>query len=107
MQTVIHIHCSQGASLREKIAKDRQLENYMLYVVKEQKPGRSPGWLKIRSTESDRRGAINVQWDASGVLRCRIVNRGAGKPNSIVGDFMDYLLARHRKRTRAITVIPS
>ena len=93
MQTVIHVHCSQGASLREKIAKDGRLDDFRLYVVKEQKQGRSPGWLKIRSTESDRRGAINVQWDASGVLLCRIVNRGAGKPNSIVGDFIDYLLA--------------
>jgi hypothetical protein len=101
------MHCSRGGSLREKIARDNQLQDYMLYVVKEQKPGRSPGWLKIRSTESDRRGAINIQWDASGVLRCRVVNRGAGKPNSIVGDFMDYILARHRRRIRAITVIPS
>ena len=107
MQTVIHAYCSRGASLRERIANDTRLEHYSLYVVKEQKPGRSPGWLKIRSTESDRRGAINVQWDAAGVLRCRVVNRGAGKPNSIVGDFVDYMLARHRSRLRTITIVPS
>lgn len=107
MQTVIHVHCSRGGSLRERIARDPQLEKYLLYVVKEQKPGRYPGWLKIRSTQPDRRGAINVQWDATGVLRCRVVNRGAGKPNSIVGDFLEYVLARHRKRLRTITVVPS
>lgn len=107
METVIHVHCSRGQSLREKIAKDSQLDEYLLHVVKEQKPGRSPGWLKIRSTKSDRRGAINLQWDSSGVLRCRVVNRGAGKPNSIAGDFLDYLLARHRKRLRIVVVVPN
>ena len=106
MQTVIQVHCSRGQSLRDKIAKDSRLDQHSLYVVKEHQPGRSPGWLKIRSTEPDRRGAINLQWDAAGVLRCRVVNRGKGKPNLIVGDFLDYLLARHRKRIRVVTLLP-
>jgi hypothetical protein len=106
MQTLIHVYCSQGQSLRERIAKDPQLESYLLYVVNEQKPGRSPGWLKLRSTAADIHGAINLQWDAAGVLRCRVVNRGTGKPNSIVGDFVGYVLGRHRKRVKMITVVP-
>lgn len=106
MQTLILVYCRRGPSLRERIAKDARLESHLLYVVKEQKPGRSPGWLKLRSTEADRHGAINLQWDAAGVLRCRVVNRGAGKPSPIVGDFVEYLLARHRKRVRTITVVP-
>ena len=106
MQTLIDAHCSRGSSLREKIAKDTHLERFSLYVVKEQKPGRSPGWLKIRSSVTDRRGAINIQWDPVGVLRCRVVNRGPGRPDAITGDFVAYLLARHRKRLRAVNVVP-
>ena len=107
MQTVIHIHCTPGPSLRESITRDRRLLPHMLQVAKTQKLGRAPGWLKLRSTEADRRGALNIQWHPAGaVLQCRVVNRGAGKPNLIVGDFLDYVLARFRKRVKAITIIP-
>jgi hypothetical protein len=106
MQTLVHVYCWQGPSLRERIAKDRKLESFKLQVVKEQKPGRRPGWLKLHSNTPDRRGAINLQWDASGLLRCRVVNRGSGKPSSIIGDFVEYVLARHRKRVRTITIVP-
>ncbi len=106
MQTLVHVYCTRGKSLREQVANDNHLDRHFLQVVREQKPGRRPGWLKVRSTESNRRGAINVQWDTAGVLRCRVVNRGAGKPNLILGDFLDYLLARFRKRLRSIIVVP-
>jgi hypothetical protein len=107
MQTLIHVYCTKGVSLRERISTDRRLGGSLLAVVKAQQPGRAPGWLKVRSTESSRRGAINVQWDAaSAVLSCRIVNRGSGKPNLIVGDFLDFLLANYRRRIRSVTIIP-
>ena len=106
MQTLVDVHCSKGPSLREKIAKDRQLEDYSLSVVNELKAGRSPGWLKIRSTEPETRGVINIQWDPVGVLRCRVVNRRSGRPDAITGDFVAYLLARYRKRLRAVNVVP-
>ena len=83
MQTLIHVYCKTGSSLRERIAKDPRLDRHNLYVVKEYQPGRSPGWLKLRSTDAERRGAINLEWDSEGVLRCRVVNRGGGKPSSI------------------------
>jgi len=106
MQTPIHVHCTTGKSLRDKIAKDKRLADHSLYVVKEHQVGRSPGWLKIKSTEPGRQGAINLQWDAEGVLRCRVVNRGKGKPDSIVGDFLEYLLARHSGRIIVVSVLP-
>jgi hypothetical protein len=54
-----------------------------------------------------RRGSINIQWNAATkVLSSRVVNRGAGKPNLIIGDFVDYLLQRHRRRIRLIAVLP-
>ena len=107
MQTLIHIYCVKGPSLRERIAADRRLPRHLLQVVKQQQQGRAPGWMKIRSTSADRRGAINVEWDAtSSVLKCRIVNRGTGKPHLIVGDFLEYVLARHRNRVRTIAIIP-
>lgn len=105
MQTLIDAHCSRRHSLRERIAKDRRLEDFSLVVVKELQPGRAPGWLKLRST-SGRHGAINIQWHSIGVLRCRVVNRGAGRPDDIVGDFLAYLLACHRKRLRLINIVP-
>jgi hypothetical protein len=106
MQTPIRVHCTTGPSLRAKIAKDQRLADHSLYAVKEQQAGRSPGWLKIKSTEPNRHGAINLQWDAEGTLRCRVVNRGRGKPDSIVGDFLEYLLARHSKRIIVVAVLP-
>jgi len=108
MQTVIHIYCTSGKSLREVIQRDhRRLETHLLQIAKAHKPGRAPGWLKLHSTEADRRGALNIQWDAAGtVLQCRVVNRGAGKPHLIVGDFVEYVLGRFRKRVRAITILP-
>jgi hypothetical protein len=104
MQTVIHVHCTRGVSLREKIAKDDWLADFSLYVAKEQQPGRSPGWLKVRSAQQGRRGAINIEWEPAGVLRCRVVNRAGGRPDAIVGDFIGYLLARHRRRLRTIVI---
>ena len=57
---------------------------------------------------SERRGAVNIEWDASAaVLKCRVVNRGFGRPNVIVGDFIEYLLACHRRRLRAVVIVPS
>lgn len=106
MQTRIDVHCSLGPSLREKIANDVKLGRYRLRVQKERKPGRSPGWLKLRSTDAASRGAINVQWQQSGVLRCRVINRRSGRPDEIVGDVVSYLLARHGRRIRAILILP-
>jgi hypothetical protein len=107
MQTVIHIYCTSGPSIRVAISRDARLEDYSFEVGKAQQPGRAPGWLKLYSTEADRHGALNVQWDsATAVLKCRVVNRGEGKPNLIIGDFLDYILARYRKRVRVITILP-
>src|SRR5580704_2570282 len=63
MQTLIQIYCHRGPSLRERIAVDKRLPDHLLRVVAQQKPGRSHGWMKIRSTNPGRRGAMNVQWD--------------------------------------------
>ncbi|MBI4194417.1 MAG: hypothetical protein HY526_04995 [Betaproteobacteria bacterium] len=105
MQTVIQVVCKTGRSMRDAVANDPTLEENGLKIVKERKHGRSPGWTKVKSAMSDRRGTVNVQWNAStSILMCRIVNRGAGKPNLLVGDFVDYLLARHKKRVRHITI---
>ena len=65
------------------------------------------GWAKIYSTAADRQGVLNIEWDSdTGILLCRVINRGAGRPNLIVGDFVDYLLRQFRRRIEAITIIP-
>ena len=107
MQILVQVMCTRGPSLREKIANDPQTGRHLVVVTLEKKPGRSRGWMKVHSTEAERKGAINVEWDArTHVLICRVVTKGGGRPNLIVGDFIDYLLARHRSRIQSINVIP-
>jgi hypothetical protein len=106
MQTVVLAICVKGKSLREAIASDKKLVAYDLEVSTEKKSGRSPGWTKVVSKDPSRNGAINIEWNgATSVLECRVVNRGKGRPNRIVGDFVDYLLFRHAKRIRVVSVV--
>ncbi|WEN14778.1 hypothetical protein PY254_16320 [Rhodanobacter sp. AS-Z3] len=107
MQIVIQVICTKGTSLREKIVKDSKLQTHLLQVSEEKRNDRSRGWAKLHSTEPDRRGAINVQWLAdTNILFARVVSRNGNKPNLIVGDFVDYLIARHKTRIQAISIIP-
>jgi len=49
---------------------------------------------------------INLEWHGrTGVLICRVVTKFGNKPNSIIGDFIDYLLARHQSRILAIHIM--
>ena len=107
MQTIIQVISTKGRSLRDYLANDSTLEKFGLEVVQERKPGRSPGWTKVKSIDSNRRGSVNIQWDgASHSLTCRVVNKGAGSPNLIIGDLLNYLLKRHRKRIKLVMVLP-
>ena len=107
MQTLVQVICTPGLSVRDAIANDRKLSAHDFEIVLERKAGRSPGWTKLRSHAEGRRGSINIQWSAATrVLSCRVVNKGSGKPNLIIGDFVDYLLQRHRRRIKVITVLP-
>ena len=107
MQTVVQVVCTRGRSLRDAIANDRRLAGHDLEVIQEKKPGRSPGWTKVRTRESHRGGSMNIQWDgATNILTCRVINRGTGRPNLIIGDFVDYLLSCYRRRIKLVTVLP-
>lgn len=105
MQVVVLVICRKGKSVREAIAKDGSyLSKYSLLVASEKVPGRSPGWLKLRS-EDGQPGAVNIVWDAnSNVLTARILTRGRSRPSVVVGDFVLYMLARYKKRVRTITI---
>ena len=93
--------------MRDAIANDSKLTAHNFEVLLERKAGRSPGWTKLKSRAEGRRGTINIQWNAATkVLSCRVVNKGPGKPNLIIGDLVDYLLQRHRRRIRLVTVLP-
>lgn len=103
MQIVVMALCRKGTSLREAIGSDPKLADYSLSIGKKKQMGRSPGWMKVHSTDK-RRGAINLEWDAQAhVLMARVITRGANRPSAIVGDFINYLLARHGNRIVAIT----
>ena len=107
MQVLVQVVCTPGPSVRDAIAKHSKLEDHHLKVTEQKRPGRSRGWTKVRSTVPGRHGAINLEWDAdTGVLVSRVVTRGRGKPNLIIGDFVDFLLRRFRGRIQAINIIP-
>lgn len=107
MQILVQVLTSETRSLRDIIIKDKRLSEYGLKVVMQKKSGRSHGWSKLRSSYSEFNGAINTQWEGSSrMLLCRVVTRGYGKANFIIGSFVDYLLARYSKKIEAINVIP-
>ena len=104
MQTVIQVITSGHGSLRNKIMSDPRLERFGLIPTEHMRPGRRHGWAKIHSEKSH--GAINLEWHSrTGVLTCRVVTKSGNKPHSIIGDFIDYLLARHQSRILAIHIM--
>ncbi|MEO5816471.1 MAG: hypothetical protein ABIT20_14455 [Gemmatimonadaceae bacterium] len=107
MQTLIHVFCQAGPSLRDKIAKDeRRLKKFELYVESQKTQARARGWTKVKSLGA-KNGAINLDWDRDAmVLVCRVVTRGSGDPAPIVGDLVSYLLSHHFARFRMLTIVP-
>ena len=107
MQILIQVVSSKGRSLRDAIRTHPRLNEHNLRVTEHQKPGRPHGWCKVHSSSPDRHGAINLEWDANtSILLCRVVTRGKGRPNLIIGDFVDFLLRHFPKRIQAICIIP-
>jgi len=104
MQTVIQVITTGRGSLREKIMTDPQLRRFDLIPTEHQRPGRPHGWAKIHSETAH--GAINLEWHGhSRTLICRVVTKLGNKPNSIIGNFGDYLLARHQSRILSIHIM--
>jgi len=107
MQTLVQVVCSEKKSLRDVIAHDEKLWKYNFYVEAKQKPGRSPGWAKIHSINSNIRGAINISWQSRvNILTCRVITKGTGKPATIIGDFVKYLLTRFSKKIESVIIVP-
>ena len=106
MQTVIQVVTTGRGSLRNRIMSDPQLEKKFKLVPTEHfRAGRPHGWAKIHSAR-EAHGVINLEWHSrTGVLICRVVTKLGNKPNSIIGDFIDYLLARHSSRILAIHIM--
>src|SRR6266481_10044326 len=99
MQTVIQVITSGRGSLRERIMNDVQLKRFHLIPTEHMRPGRPHGWAKIHSETAH--GAINLEWHGrSGTLICRVVTKSGNKPNSIICELIDYLLALHHSPTR-------
>ena len=48
-----------------------------------------------------------MEWpQVTKMLICRVVTKGSGRPNLIIGDFVDYLLACHRTKIVIISIFP-
>jgi hypothetical protein len=98
--------CSKGLSLRQAIVRDEKLELFGLVVSEHKRQGRAHGWAKVHSTANDSRGALNLEWDSTtNVLLCRVVTKG-GASKLIIGDFVNYLMRRFRRRITAINILP-
>ncbi len=107
MQSVIHVTCYSGGSLREAIINDKRLEKYNLVVLRQKTSGRNPGWAKLHSTDPEVRGAINLEWDpATKTLMARIVTKGKNTPELITGEFITYLMRCQRRKIRSILLLP-
>lgn len=108
MQTIVQVVCKKGSkSLRDAIVKDKTLVDYSLKVSEQKRTTRPQGWTKIHSTDRNRHGAINIEWDADmKILLCRVVTKAGGRPNPIIGDFVDYLLGRYTKKIETIHIFP-
>lgn len=109
MQTLVQVICGPGPSVRDAIASDPRLEKHGFSLVKQKQPGRTHGWLKLKSVDRAFQGVINVEWhDATHVLICRIVNKRTARPHPITGAFVNYLLARRQllRRIQAVNIIP-
>lgn len=107
MQTLVQVVCSKGRSLRDAVVNDSKLDQFGLRLEQKLRPGRSHGWAKVRGAWRDRQGTLNIEWDAdTNIMICRVVNRGAGRPHRVLGDFVEYLFERHRKRIEAVNIIP-
>jgi hypothetical protein len=105
MQVVVQVVCTPGPSLRKLIVGGKLLDEYGLSVSEQKRQGRSNGWAKVHSTEPNRFGALNIEWDSrTSILLCRVVTRRE-KPHRIVGDFADYLIRRFPKRIKSINII--
>ena len=105
MQTLIQVFSVGTTSLRDIIVNDAKLEEFGLYVATQKKQGRQNGWAKLHKEGAH--GAINIQWhSASQMLICRVVTRG-GKPHSIAGSFVEFLLARLHRKIAAIHILPA
>ena len=106
MQTAVQVICTRGQSLRAVIAnQDPKLKKYELTLVAEKSNRRNPGWMKVKCTAAGSRGAMNISWDAeTQTLTCRVVNRGAGRPNLIIGNFVDFLLRYNNRRIKLISI---
>jgi len=106
MQVIVQVLTSSKRSLRDAIAKDVKLKDFKLKVSEQKRISRSPGWAKLHSSAKPKRhGAINIQW-IDQMLLCRIITKGGGKPHKIIGDFVEYLVARFQKTIKAINILP-
>ncbi len=107
MQLIVQVISSQGHSLRNRIVNDKKLKEFSLYVVEKKKLGRPHGWAKLHGLGENREGAINVEWNGRAkMLLGRVITKGASRPNRITSDFVNYLLARHRRAIVAINIVP-
>ena len=106
MQTVIQVIATGTGSLRNKIMTDPQLDE-KIWIPRLDTSARGVHTAGQKSIAQPTFMARST-WNGtrrSRTLICRVVTKLGNKPNSIIGDFVDYLLARHQSRILAIHIM--
>jgi len=105
MQTVIMVVTTGRGRCETRSGAIRSREEIQAGPTEDRRPARPHGRAKIHSAR-EAHGVINLEWHSrTGVLTCRVITKLGNKPNSIIGDFIDYLLARHQSRILAIHIM--
>ena len=107
MQVVMQViaRAKDQDSLRQIIISDTRLDNFGLVVSEKQNPTRSDGWSKIHTRKST--NALNLSWDKeTKTLTCRFITKSNSYPNEMVGDFVSYLIKHHKRKIKAILIVP-
>jgi hypothetical protein len=90
-----------GSSLREALidyidkGQSKPSTGFPIWMGREKKPGRNPGWAKAYRREDNRGGVVNFEWNKrSRLLECQAVSKGkrAGRPYLLLGEFISVLM---------------
>jgi hypothetical protein len=86
---------------------DSKLEDYGFKVTYQKKTTKPKGWASIKSSNKTIKGTIKLEWDSkTSILLCRIINKGKGKPDYILGNLIQYLFSQYKKYIIMINIIP-
>ena len=94
-------------SLRSEISKSDRMESFGLRLAYSRKLGRKNGWTKLKSSDKEVLGAVNVRWDASlALMMCVVTTRTDSMPSALMAAFLHYILADYGHEIASVNIVP-